>query len=126
MNVAQRKLIMNVFNLSQFGYCPLVRMFHSWNLNKRINNKQEGALKIVFRDYEVTFQQLLKSVSIHHRNLHVLATKIFKTKNSLNPVINYFLLLLFYFFVLLLYLFFCLLLLLLFFLSLLFFFFFFF
>ena len=28
-----------------------------------------------------------KSVSIHQRNLQILATKIFKTKNGLNPVI---------------------------------------
>ena len=42
------------------------------------------------RDYESTFQQLLKqykSVSIHQRNLQILATDIFKTKNDLNPVI---------------------------------------
>ena len=75
---------------SQFGYCPLVWMFHSRKLNNRLNNIHERALKIIYRDYESNFQQLLKQnslVSIHHRNLQTLATKIFKTKSGLNPVI---------------------------------------
>ena len=90
MNLAQRRLIMNAFIFLQFGYCPVVWMFHSRKLNNRINNIDERALRIVFRDYESTFQQLLKqnkSVSIHQRNLQILATEILKTKNGLNPVI---------------------------------------
>ena len=81
MNIAQRRLIMNAFILSHFGYCPLVCMFHSGKLNNRINNIHECALRIVFRDDDSTFQQLLKqnnSASIHQRNLQILATKIFK------------------------------------------------
>ena len=90
MNLAQRRLIMNAFIFSQFGYCPLVWVFHSRKRNIHINNIHEGALRIVFRDYESTFQQLLKqskSISIHQRNLQIPATEIFKTKNGLNPVI---------------------------------------
>ena len=67
VNLAQRRLIMNAFNFSQFGYCPLLWMFHSRKLNNRTNFINESALRIVFRDYESTFQQLLKenkSVSI--------------------------------------------------------------
>ena len=60
MNLAQRSLIMNAFIFSQFGHCPLVWMFHSRKLNNRINNIHERALRIVYRDYEPTFQQLLK------------------------------------------------------------------
>ena len=51
MNLAQRTLIMNIFILSQFGYCPLVWMFHSRKLNNRINNIHERSLRIVYRDY---------------------------------------------------------------------------
>ena len=90
MNLAQRRLIMNAFNFSQFGYCPLLWMFHSRKLNNRTNFINESALRIVFRDYESTFQQLLKenkSVSIYQRKLQILATEIFKTKNGLNRVI---------------------------------------
>ena len=38
INLAQRRLIMYAFIFSQFGYCPLVWMFHSRKLNNRINN----------------------------------------------------------------------------------------
>ena len=89
MILAQCKLIMNAFIFSQFGYCLLVWMFHSRKLNNRINNIHERALIIVYRDNKSTFKQLLKqnkSVSIHQRNLKILATEIFKTKNGLNPV----------------------------------------
>ena len=88
MNLAQRRLIMNVVIFSQFGYCPLVWMFHSRKLNNRINNIHERALRIVYRDYGSTFQQLLKqnkSVTIHQRNLQILATEIFKTKKQFKP-----------------------------------------
>ena len=64
-------------------------MFPGRKLNNRINNIHERTLRIVYRDYESTFQQLLKQnkfVSIHQTNLQILATEIFKTKNSLNPV----------------------------------------
>ena len=90
MNLAKRRLIMNAFIYSQFIYCPLVWMLHRRNLNNRINNIHERALRIVYRDYESTFQQLLqqnKSVSIYQRSLQILATEIFKTKNDLKPVI---------------------------------------
>ena len=90
MNLAQLRLIMNAFIFSQFGYCPLGWMFHSRKLNNCINNIQERALRTVYRDFESTFQQFLKqnkSVSIHQRNLQILTTEIFKTKNGFNPVI---------------------------------------
>ena len=38
MDLLQRKLIINSFIASQFGYCPLVWIFHNRKLNNRINN----------------------------------------------------------------------------------------
>ena len=70
----------------------IVRWYGCRKLNNCVNNIHERALRIVYRDYESTLQQLLKqnkSVSIHQRNLQILATKIFKTKNGLNPVIMF-------------------------------------
>ena len=72
------------------GYCPLVWMFYSRKMNNRINSLHERALRVVYRDYNATFSELLskdKSVTIHQRNLQLLATEIFKTKNELNPKI---------------------------------------
>ena len=55
-----------------------------------MNRIQERALRIVCKDYVSTFSQLLEkdsSVSIHIRNLQVLATEIFKARNNLSPPI---------------------------------------
>ena len=63
-------------------------MFHSKKINNRINSIHERALRVVYRDYNAAFSELLskdKSVTIHQRNLQLLATEIFKTKNELNP-----------------------------------------
>ena len=81
---------MNTFICSQFGYCPLVWMFHSRKINNRVNSLHERAVRVVYRDYKATFSELLskdKSVTIHQRNLQLLVTEMFKTKNELNPKI---------------------------------------
>ena len=83
MNFAQCRSIMKAFICSQFGYCPLVWMFHS----RKINSLHERALRVVYRDYKATFCELLsedKSVTIHQRNLQLLGTEIFRTKNGRN------------------------------------------
>ena len=63
-------------------------MFHSRKLNNKINAIHERALRIAYCDKHYTFQQLLEkdnSVSINHRNLQVLATKMFKVNMNLSP-----------------------------------------
>ena len=90
MNLARRRSIMKAFICFQFGYCPLVWILHSRKINNRANSLHERALRVVYRDYNATFSELLskdKSVTIHQRNLQLLATEIFKTKNELNPKI---------------------------------------
>ena len=42
---------MKAFIASEFGYCPLVWMFHSRKLNSRVNKLYERALRIVYQDY---------------------------------------------------------------------------
>ena len=90
MDLAKRKSLMKAFITSQFNYCPLIWMFHSRQLNNRINKIQERALRLVYKDNKLTIDDLLKldnSVTIHQRNLQILATEIFKVKNSLAPKI---------------------------------------
>ena len=78
MNLDKRIIIMKAFIESQFGYCPLVWMFHSRSLNNKINRTHERALKITYNDKSSNFQELLdkdNSVTIHHRNIRTLAIK---------------------------------------------------
>ena len=79
---------MKSFVTSPFGYCPLIWMFHSRCLNNKINSIHERALRITYQDHISTFQELLNkdnSVSIHHRNLQVLATEMFKIHRGMSP-----------------------------------------
>ena len=80
---------MKTFIESQFNYCPLVWMFHNRTLNDKINKLQERALRLVYKDDDLTFQQLLeknKSFTIHERNLQKLAIEMYKVKNNLSPI----------------------------------------
>ena len=84
----KRHLILISFIESQFSYCPLVWMFCSRVMNRKINHIHERALRLVYQDYSSTFGQLLGedgSVSFHHRNIRTLATEMFKVRNGLTP-----------------------------------------
>ena len=63
-------------------------MFHSRTLNNKINSIHERALRITYNDRNSFFEELLRkdnTVSIHHRNLQLLATEIFKIKSNMSP-----------------------------------------
>ena len=91
METKKRRVLMKIFITSQFSYCPVVWMFHSRTLNNRINKIHERALRLVYNNETfLSFDDLLKgdrSVSIHRKNLQILATEIYKTKNDLGPKI---------------------------------------
>ena len=84
----RRRFIMKAFIESQFPYCPLVWMFHFREWNYKINKLHYRALKIVYRDYTSSFDDLLikdKSMKIHHKNIHVLAIEMFKVLKGISP-----------------------------------------
>ena len=88
LSFCKRRLLFKTFIESQFSYCPLVWMFCSKKMNKKINRLHERALRIVYRDYSSSFEKLLKedgSVTVHHRNIQCLATEMYKVKNDLCP-----------------------------------------
>ena len=88
MNLDKRIIIMKAFIESQFGYCPLVWMFHSRSLNNKINRIHERALRITYDDESSNFQELLDkddSVTVHHRNSRTLAIETYKFLQGLSP-----------------------------------------
>ena len=60
VNQERRRALMKAFTDSQFEYCPLIWMFCRRNLNNRINHLHERSLRIVYNDYEFSFQELLE------------------------------------------------------------------
>ena len=63
-------------------------MFHSRTLNNKINKLHERALRIVYQNDELSFEELLllaNDVTLHQKNLQRLAIEMFKVKNKIAP-----------------------------------------
>ena len=57
-------------------------------LNNKTNKLHKRTLRLAYDDRQPTFEELLnidKSVTIHHRNLQVLATELYKVRHRLAP-----------------------------------------
>ncbi len=81
-------LLASTFVLSQFNYSPLVWMFCSKENNDKINKIHEKTLRIVYLDYNSSFNTLLcksDNVTVHTKNLQVLMTEVYKFVNGFGP-----------------------------------------
>ena len=79
------RILFKAFFESQFKYCPLTWMFYSRSTNNRINHLQERALRLVYDDYEFTFDKLLEkdeSFIIHHYNIQTLCIELCKVYHN--------------------------------------------
>ena len=84
MSFKQKRILMKTFVESQFGYCPLIWMFHSQKANSKINHLQERSLKIVYNGYIPSFEDLLKkdkSLKSNHKNIQWLSIELFKVQS---------------------------------------------
>ena len=71
-------------NLSLF----ILASFHSRKLNVCISRLHERALRVVYRDFDSSFEELLgrgSSTTLHQRNLQKQVTEIFKIKTGIAP-----------------------------------------
>ena len=90
MGIAKKRILLNAFFTSQFSYCSLVSMCHSRTNNNKINRLHERCLRLINNDKQSSFDELLQkddSVSIHMRNIQILATEMYKLINNLSPTI---------------------------------------
>ena len=81
-------LICNAVVLSNFNYCPLIWLFSTKAANNEINRTHKRALRILLKDYDSSFDELLEkseSVKIHDQNLQKLMIEIYKTMKNVNP-----------------------------------------
>ena len=84
----RKRELLKAFIESQFSYCPLIWMFCSRKMNRKINHIHERALRLVYDDYISSFKELLRrdnTVSIHHRNVQLVAIEMYKIVHSLSP-----------------------------------------
>ena len=65
-------------------------MFYSRKTNNRINKLHERALRLVYIDYESTFEDLLTkggSFTVHDYNIQTLAIELYKLYNNISQTI---------------------------------------
>ena len=69
IDLNKRRNLMKAFITSQFSYFLLIWMFHSHNLNNKINRIHERALRLVYQN-NLSFSELLdlnNSVTVHQK-----------------------------------------------------------
>ena len=59
LNLDSRRVIHQSFILSNFNYCPLVWHFCGKTNNKKLEKIQERSLRILYNDYDSTYEDLL-------------------------------------------------------------------
>ena len=88
INIDKLRVLMKAFVESQFGYCPLIWMFHCRILNNKINKLHERALPLVYKNETLSSDELLdldESFTIHHKNVQKVAIEMYKVQPLCNP-----------------------------------------
>ena len=91
MGLSKRHILMNAFLKTQFSHCPVIWMFHPRSLNNEINQLHERCLRIIYNNKRSTFEELLakdNSVCVHHNNIHIIATEMYKMVKGTSPEIT--------------------------------------
>lgn len=59
LNISKNYILMNAFFISQFSYCPLIRMCCSHTNDRKIERLYEGCLQINYQENQSSFDKLL-------------------------------------------------------------------
>ena len=83
------KITMKVFVSPQVTYCPLIWMFHSRQINYKINKRHERALKIFYKDQISSFEELFSKTNLSQKSIKEIFSlsphitqDIFETKSN--------------------------------------------
>ena len=82
---------MHFLALNLANYCPVVWMFHSQTSNNKINRLHERCLRVIYKDKNSNFENLLEkdnSVSIYYRKVQTLAIEMYKVASGTSPEIT--------------------------------------
>ena len=80
--------IFHTFILSNSNYCPLAWHFCSESNSKKLENIQERALRFVYDDFKVTYEELLNKANIpflHIKRIRTMAVETFRILNDMSP-----------------------------------------
>ena len=88
LNVSVRRMIYNSFVASNFSYCPLVWHFCGVSNSNKMAKIQERCLRIVYKDYDSSYDRLLEmasTTSLVISRLRILLLEVYKSIHHLNP-----------------------------------------
>ena len=83
-----KRVLINSYIISNFNYCPLVRMFSTAKSLNKIESLQKRALRFLYNDYSISYEGLLEKagkIKMNVYRLRNLCVEIYKTINKLNP-----------------------------------------
>ena len=90
LSFEQKKAVMNAFIEQQFSNssCPLIWMFCTKDLNEKVNSVHRRALRQTYSDFNSSIEELLEknnSVTVHQRNIQLVAIEMYKATKELGP-----------------------------------------
>ena len=88
LSVNTRLVIFKSFIRSNFNYCPIVWHFCSQTNSEKLEKLQFRTLRIVFNDYEASYEDLLSRVNmttLHLNRMKNIAIETYKCLNALSP-----------------------------------------
>ena len=90
LSFEQKKAVMNAFIEQQFSNssCPLIWMFCTKDLNDKVNSVHRRALRQTYSDFNSSIEELLEknnSVTVHQRNIQLVAIEMYKATKELGP-----------------------------------------
>ena len=83
-----KRVLINSYFMSNFNYCPLVWMFSNATSLKKLENLLKRALRFLYNNYQLTYEELLDETNrstMNVKRLRFLCAEIYKTINNLNP-----------------------------------------
>ena len=88
LNFEEKKALINSYFYSNFKYCPLVWMFSSAKLLNKVESLQKRALRSLYEDYVLSYEELLQKAgreTMKVNRLRSLCIEIYKLINNINP-----------------------------------------
>ena len=88
LDETSRAIIYNSFVASNFSHCPLVWHFCGKGNNDKLEKIQERALKIIYRNYSMSYQDLLdmsNSSTLQITRERLIALEVFKCIRNMSP-----------------------------------------
>ena len=83
-----KRVLINSYFMSNFTYCPLVWMLSNATSLKKIENLQKRALRFLYNNYQLTYEEPLDKANrstMNVKRLRFLCVEIYNTITNLNP-----------------------------------------